>query len=228
MEEGEAGGEGAGAPGFSPPGADGLGSEEGPRGRAVRGRAGAAGAVGAVPCGGGTSAPLPSPRSPGRRGGEGDGGVGTREGGDGAGGRGWGCGGGDTGGRAGCAALPAAAPPLPVWPSAWLGSSAGGGGWLLGSPRTRPPPSKRSRSGVSGRGSPPPRGRPLCPHAAGGAPFVGLIPGGRRRPRCGAGNSQVAGEAGARPARRASRPGCGGRGGQVSWELNCKMNGEGR
>lgn len=80
---------------FLSAGAYSPGSEGGEPGRAVRGQAGAAGAV---PCGGGTSPTLPSLPS---------------------GGQDWGAEG--RGGRGrGRAAQPAAAPQLPVWPSACL------------------------------------------------------------------------------------------------------------
>lgn len=68
----------------------------------------------------------------------------------GAGGAGMGWGGGDTGGRA---AQPAAAPPLPVWPSAWLGSSGRRWGLVPRLPQDSPTPFKKSLSGVRVRGS---------------------------------------------------------------------------
>lgn len=107
---------------FLSAGAEGLGSEEGPLGRAVRGRAGAAGAVGAVPCGGGTSAALPSLRSLGLEGRGWDGGVGTREGGR----------------RSRRRLLRYLCGPRPG-----PGPRADGGGSFLGSPRTRLPPLRR-------------------------------------------------------------------------------------
>lgn len=139
---------------FLSAGADSPGSEGGEPGRAVRGPAGAAGAA---PCGGGTSPPLPSP--PG-------------------GGQDWGWEGACGRGRA---APLAAAPPLPVWPSAWLRPLfLGSGGSFLG-PLTQdwPSPFKENFEWRECEGPGALRG-PLRPQTARVAQSVSLIPGGRR------------------------------------------------
>lgn len=100
-------------------------------------------------------------------------------------------GGWDTGGRA---AQPAAAPPLPVWPSAWLRSPGKLWGLVPRLPQDSPFPLKESFEWIECE-----RLHSRCgllgPHAVGVMPFVSLIPGRRRAgQRCGAGNSEVARE----------------------------------